>query len=227
MIENIQKEMVFPITIASFDVGPDDRLRLSAVLRYQQEAAERQLAPGGLGWQGLSEKGMAFVASRWHTCIERLPKMGEQVTLTTWHRERRGPRFFRCYDWRDAKGRVLLQGVMQFALVSVEDHRLLRGEEFDVFGLPDQPERRVDCDDPARWREPTMQEAGEFSVRWSDTDRNGHMNNTRYADLLCDALPGGMDGRQLTDVQLYFAGETLPGETLTLSAGRMRRAVCT
>ncbi len=219
MEQNIQKEIVFPVTVTSFDVGPDDRMRLSAVLRYQQEAGERQLAPGGLGWQALADKGMAFVASRWHARITRLPEMGESVMLTTWHRERRGPRFFRCYDWRDTDGRVLLQGVMQFALVAVADHRLLRGEEFDALGLPAQPERGVDCTDPTRWKEPPMAAAGEFLVRWSDTDRNGHMNNTRYADLLCDALPGGMDGRRLTDVELYFAGETLPGETLMLSAG--------
>ena len=219
MAKIIQSEIDLSVSVTSFDVGPDDRLRLSAVLRYQQEAAERQLTVGGLGWQGLAEKGMAFVASRWHTHITRLPEMGERVTLTTWHRERRGPRFFRCYDWRDAEGRVLLQGVMQFALVAVADHRLLRGEEFDVFGLPDQPARGVDCADPSRWKEPAMEAAGEFLVRWSDTDRNGHMNNTRYADLLCDALPGGMDGRRLTDVELYFAGETLPGETLMLSTG--------
>lgn len=219
MIQNIQNEMVLPVAVSTFDTGADDRLRLSAVLRYQQEAAERQLAPGGLGWQELVQKGIAFVASRWHTRITRMPCMGEEVFLTTWHRQRRGPRFFRCYDWRDGDGRVLLQGVMQFALVSTEDHRLLRGEEFDAFGLPEQPLRGVDCPDPARWKQPPLTAAGEFTVRWSDTDRNGHMNNTRYADLLCDALPGGMQGRRLLTADLYFAGESRLGDTLSLSAG--------
>ena len=218
MSQIIQNDYTMPIEITTFDVGADDRLRLSAVLRYQQEAAERQLEPGGLGWQGLAEKGIAFVTSRWHTVITRMPRMGERVTLTTWHRERRGPRFFRCYQWRDAEGQVLLQGVMQFALVAVEDHRLLRGEEFDALGVPPQPERRVDCADPGRWSQPALQPVGEFTVRWSDTDRNRHMNNTRYADLLCDSLPGGMDGRCLADVQLYFSGESRLGDTLTLCA---------
>lgn len=217
MAQTIQKEYQMPLEITSYDVGAENQLRLSAVLRYQQEAAERQLAPLGLGWSALVAQGMVFVTSRWHARVFRLPIMGEKVTLTTWHRERKGPRFLRCYEWRDEKGDLLLDGVMQFALVSVEGHRLLRGEEFDAFGLPALPERGVDCADPAKFRMPPLSPQWDMTVRWSHTDRNGHMNNTRYADLLCDALPDGM-GRPMADVQLYFAGESRPGEVITLSA---------
>ena len=217
MTQIIQKQYDMPLEITSYDVGAENRLRLSAVLRYQQEAAERQLAPGGMGWSALMTHGMVFVTSRWHARVFRLPTMGEKVTLTTWHRERKGPRFLRCYEWRDEQGDLLLNGVMQFALVSVEDHRLLRGEEFDVFGLPNQTQRTVDCADPGKFRMPTLTPCWDMTVRWSHTDRNGHMNNTRYADLLCDALPDGL-GRPLADVQLYFAGESRLGETISLSA---------
>ena len=92
----LPEQYTLPIEIASYDVGPDNRLRISGVLRYQQEAAERHIAPAGMGWNALMEKGMAFVASRFHCRINRLPEMGERVTLTTCHRERTGLRFFRC-----------------------------------------------------------------------------------------------------------------------------------
>lgn len=219
MSDIIQKEFVLPVEVTTFDVGADDRLRLSAVLQYQQEAAERQLAPGGLGWQALAEQGLAFVASRWHATIQRMPVMGERVTLTTWHRERRGPRFFRCYEWRDEQGELLLQGVMLFALVSVQEHRLLRGEEFDRFGLPSEPERDVACEDPGKLVVPTCSPVDTAVVRWSDTDRNGHMNNTRYADLLCDCLPPQAQGQPLHDIQLCFSRESLQGDRLVLSGG--------
>lgn len=211
----IQKEYDFPLTVASYDVGADDRLRLSAVLRYQQEAGERHLAPGGMGWNDLMTHGIAFVASRWRTQIHRLPSMGEAVTLTTWHRERKGPRFFRCYEWRDAQGALLIEGVMQFALVSVADHRLLRGAEFDVFGVEDQPHRTVSCGDPSRWTLPSMTDVDAYTVRRSDIDRNGHLNNTRYADLLTDVLPTDA----VSTIELQFAGECRLGDVITLAAG--------
>lgn len=213
----IPREYVLPVTVATYDVGPDDRLRLSAILRYQQEAAEQHLAPGGMSWNELMAHGIAFVASRWHVQLLRLPGTGERVTLTTWHRERKGPRFFRCFSWRDAAGEEIIRGVMQYALVSVEDHRLLRGDEFEQFGVMENPGRTVACDDPGKWRQPALAPAGTFTVRWSDTDRNGHLNNTRFADLACDALPEGLTGRQLADVQLYFAGEARMGDDVALS----------
>lgn len=219
MPNNIQTEYRFPIKIASYDVGESDRLRLSAVLRYQQEAAEQHLQPGGLGWKGLGAHGIAFVASRWHTTVRRMPLMEEEVTLTTWHRERKGPRFLRCYEWTDAAGQVLIQGVMQFALVAVEDHRLLRGDEFMRIAPLPEPERGVACADPQRFRLPELAPVGEYTVRRSDIDRNGHMNNTHYADLLWDFLPEDPAGRQPVDVQLHFAGESRLGDTLTMAAG--------
>lgn len=208
----IQKEYILPLVVASYDVGADDRMRLSAVLRYQQEAGERHLAPAGMGWTDLMSHGMAFVTSRWRTRIYRLPSMGEAVTLTTWHRDRKGPRFFRCYEWRDGEGNLLIEGVMQFALVSVTDHRLLRGNEFDVFGVADQPTRTVACGDPTRWTLPTLTTADTYTVRRSDIDRNGHMNNTRYADLLTDMLSTDA----VAELELQFAGECRLGDVIVL-----------
>ena len=216
MQQIIPREYVMPIKIASYDVGPNGKMRLSAVLRYQQEAGEQHLVGAGLGWQDMLKLGMVFVTSRWHVVIHRLPEM-ETVTLTTWHRDRKGPRFFRCYEWRDAEGNLLMEGVMQFALVSVESHRLLRGDEFmEIAPLPDHP-RGVACADPGRFAVTGTQPAGEYRVRWSDTDRNGHLNNTHYADLMLDYLPGERLEQDPVEVDLHFAGECLLGDTLTLA----------
>ena len=35
---------------------------------------------------------------------------------------------------------------------------------------------------------PNLELAGRRKLRYSDTDLNGHVNNTRYADFACDAL---------------------------------------
>ena len=212
----IQSEYTLPLKVASFDTDRTDRIRLSAVLRYQQEAGEQHLGPAGLGWRELADHGIAFVASRWHAAIHRLPKLEESVTVTTWHRDRKGPRFFRCYEWRDAEGNILIEGVMQFALVAVADHRLLRGDEFmELAPLPDTP-LGVNCADPGRFRLTDELESGIHTVRWSDIDRNGHMNNTRFADLMWDAVPEEWQDADPVDVELHFAGESRQGDTIAL-----------
>ena len=218
MSEIIPQEYQITLRVASYDVDSADRMRLSAVLRYQQEAGEQHLGLAGLGWRQLCDWGMAFVCSRWHAVVHRLPRMEETVTLTTWHRERRGPRFFRCYEWRDAEGNLLIEGVMLFALVDTVCHRLLRGDEFmELAPLPDS-QRQVSCSDTVRFVMKDAADAGTYEVHWSDIDRNGHMNNTRYADLMWDFMPAVWQDREPVDVQLHFAGESRMGDTLSLCA---------
>ena len=218
MTGGVKKEYRLPVTVATYDVGADAALRLSAILRYQQEAGDRHLTPGGMGWQALAQQNMAFVASRWCCRIRQMPRLGETLSLITWHRERRGPRFFRCYQWVDAAGRERLCGVMQFALVTADGHRLLRGDEFERFGVSDNRDHTVDCPDPARWPLPPLSPAGDYLVGRSDIDLSGHMNNTRYADLLCNALPEEAAARGVVQADFHFAGECRRGDTLTLAA---------
>ena len=54
--------------------------------------------------------------------------------------------------------------------------------------------------------------------RYSDTDLNGHVNNTRYADFACDALEMERLGpdRFLSSMQIGYLAECRPGEELLL-----------
>ncbi len=55
------------------------------------------------------------------------------------------------------------------------------------------------------------------TVRYSQADMNGHLNNSRYADLICDAIGlENMDGAYLSRLQIGYLSECLPGCTLTM-----------
>ena len=56
---------------------------------------------------------------------------------------------------------------------------------------------------------------------YSDTDINGHVNNTRYADFVCDALrlEGLPRSRFLSDLQIGYTAESRAGDVLTLEVG--------
>ena len=58
-------------------------------------------------------------------------------------------------------------------------------------------------------------------MRYSDTDVNGHVNNTRYADFACDAveMEDLAPDRFLAEMQIGYLAECLPGETLLLQVG--------
>ena len=67
-----------------------------------------------------------------------------------------------------------------------------------------------------------MAQADRRKLRYSDTDLNGHVNNTRYADFACDALEMEKLGprRFLSEMQIGYLAECRPGEELRLLTGR-------
>lgn len=218
MAYSVRPTFSWEFSISTFDAGQDRRLKPSSQLRLQQEVGERHFAEAGLGYQELYRQGMAFLLTRMNSRIFRAPELDERVTLRTWHRDTRGVQFFRCYQFLDERGELLIDSVTAFALVDVESHRLLRPGVFERFGLGEQPERRSDCPDPVKWKAPSpLEPAGERLVRWSDIDYNGHINNAVYADIACDALPGGMAGRRATGLSIAYLHEAVEGEALTLA----------
>ena len=61
------------------------------------------------------------------------------------------------------------------------------------------------------------EELGTHRAVYSRCDRNGHMNNTVYADLICDALPLEVwRTHTVTDVILYYHKEVPMGESTRL-----------
>lgn len=216
----VKKDYRWNTHIASFDAGKDRLLRPSNQLKLQQEVGELHFGEGGLGFAELYRHGLAFVLTRLNSVIHCAPVLAEPVIVETWHRDNRGVQFFRCYRFLDQSGNVLIESVSAFALVDVETHKLLRPSRFDEFGVPCQPDRSCGCPDPVKWHAPgQLSPAGEFLVGWSQTDWNHHLNNTVYADLLCDYLPGGMDGRRITSFSIQYAAEAREGDRLNLYHG--------
>ena len=95
---NLPSEYIWDYQICTYDVGPNSQLRLSNLLRLQQEAGERHLAEGQLAYQNLAKMGMAFLVVRANLQIERLPRTGEKVKVCTWHRGEQGAAFYRCFQ---------------------------------------------------------------------------------------------------------------------------------
>ena len=208
-----------PLTVPTYDTGPSRCLRLSALLRWQQEIGEQHVLPFGLDWESLATQGIAFVLARGGGVIHRLPTSGERVTLETWSDRLQGVQFYRGYRLVDAAGECLTESMAAFALVDVNTHRLCRPPQglFDV--LP-TGHRDTGCPDPAALKNlPPMTTVGEWTVRHSAVDFNRHLNNTVYADLMMDFLPADVRAGTPTAYTLHYQNEAREGDTLTMQYG--------
>lgn len=62
----------------------------------------------------------------------------------------------------------------------------------------------------------------ERKLYYSDTDVNGHLNNTRYVDLACDAAELHLrpSGVFLQELEISYVDECFAGETISLYRGK-------
>ena len=119
-------------------------------------------------------------------------------------------------------GRPVWEAVSTWVLADAATHKLARMGRITEFqgtdGGPLCKERTL-----SRVRLPdTMEHADSRAMHYSDTDVNGHVNNVRYVDFLCDALHMERLGpsRFVSSLQVGYLAECMAGETIELYTGQ-------
>lgn len=203
------------------DIDGHGMCKASALLNHLQDAATLAAEAGGFHREMLMERYGAFwmLARSWYR-LDRPLRFEDQMTVRTWHRGDRGAMMYRDYDIY-ADGQLVGESVSGWVLASLEGHKLMRlssvtelagtggGELCKTMTLSKLhcPEELVQVE-----RRP---------MRYSDSDLNGHVNNTRYADFACDAVEMDRleEDRFLASMQIGYLAECRPGEQLDIQSG--------
>ena len=196
--------------------------RPSAVLGLLQEAATQAAGAIHLSGPEIRDRYHAFwMLARIRYQLSRPLLWNEPVTVKTWHRGGRSAVMYREFDIL-AGGELVGQALSAWVLAGLDSHKLLHLDTVGEIG--DTSGGSLCRSDVLRKLRLTgaLTPAGERRLGYSDTDINGHVNNTRYADFLCDALELEDVGRGkfVSQLQLCYLGECLGGETIRLQTGR-------
>ena len=199
-------------------------LRPTALMAYLEDAGAAEMAAFPPSNADLRARGMGFVTSRLVIRIHGEIREGMELTLETWATDSRGLSFNRCY--RVLCGEAVMAEVYSvWALLHFGEGRLMRVSELEPIG--GEPEPPLALDLPMRVRIPAlgeMERVAERPVYYSDTDRNGHFNNTKYLNMLCDFLPD-FDGRTLRGIHISYVNEAPLADTLAVYTARAEDTV--
>jgi acyl-ACP thioesterase len=116
---------------------------------------------------------------------------------------------------RDKEGNELLRLISLWVLMDLNSRAMiLPGKSgVEVTGTL----RGTELTTPRAIATRTMEQSMERTVLFSDVDRNGHMNNTRYLDWALDLLPSPFhEGRTLREFTVCYMTESREGQTLSL-----------
>lgn len=205
--------------ISSRDVDGFARCRPSALLCHLQEAATLAAEHGNFGRSLVYDQYGAFwmLARMWYR-LERPLMMGEDLRIETWHRGGKGATMYRDYNLFIGDTWVG-EGVAAWVLASLDNHKLLRLSSIPELANTDGGEKNKTIT-LSKLRIPeTLTYIESRPMRYSDTDINGHVNNTRYADFVCDVLQAQclQADMFLQEMQLGYLAECKPGDVLRLS----------
>ena len=205
-------------TIEPFEVDRFGRAKASMLLRFAQEVAGHHSDFLGLSYDSLAEKGLFWAVIRNKISISRLPRLGETITLETWPMPTTRTAYPRSTVAYDAQGNEVFRSVSLWILMDRKSRAMVLPGKCDV--IVDGILRGGELSAPRSLAPKALENAQTRAVRFTDLDRNGHMNNARYLDWIDDLLPSGFhEGHPMKELTLCYLNEALEGQTLTTHYG--------
>ncbi len=167
--------------VRSTDVTPSGRLRLDALARYLQNAAEDDVADAG------QLSSIVWLVRRCAIAVRAFPVMGDRLTLRTFC-SGTGPRWAERTTTLGGERGDELQAVAIWAAVSRADGRpMAPGQEFEkIYG--EAAQGRVVSARLSHTRPEGIQTSRPWPLRATDFDTAGHVNNAVHWAAAEDVL---------------------------------------
>ena len=209
-----------PLYVQNFEISDNvvdcyGRLKPSMILFFAQEIAGQHCNELQVDYETLASRRMFWAVTRHRVQVTRLPLRGEKIRVETWPMPTTRVAYPRSMVAYDEQGNECFRSISLWVLMDLDKRSMilpgksgisvqgsLRGNELDTptglvpAELTNQVSRRV-C--------------------FTDLDRNGHMNNTRYLDWIDDLLPSLFHKEhQVREFTVCYLSEALEGNMLGL-----------
>ena len=189
------------------------RLKPSMLLYLAQEMAGGHCRELKADYETLAKHRLFWAVSRHKVVVSRLPRSGETIHLETWPMPTTRVAFPRSMAAYDEAGSELFRTISLWVLMDLDTRKMvLPGQSpIGVAGTI----RGMELPSPGGLVPKPLANSRSRTVCYSDLDRNGHMNNTKYLDWIGDLLPSPFHAEHtLREMTLCYTSEALEGQEL-------------
>ncbi len=208
----------------TYNVDIARRGSIAGILREFQEAGYINMNLAKPGYSELLDEGTALMLSRMDIIVYDSPMLEEDLEIQTWVCDEENPVVTKRFYSMHREGRRIAAGHSIWALVNLNDRKLLRTSTVDFSNYNSGP-----CEElfPGKFRVPKqlgarMRTIDEHPVALRDCDYNGHMNNTYYLDLLCNYIPELYENGAyfVNKARIHYSKEAQLGELITINCAK-------
>ena len=202
-------------TLSDLHLDCHRRLKPSVLLYFVQEVSSKHAAMLGSDWETLADKNLFWAIIRHKVQITRMPEAGETITLETWPMPTTRVAYPRATVAYDENGNELFRTVALWVLMDLQTRAMVLPGKSGVIvnGLI----RGKELDIPPSILPKTLENHVVRTVGYTELDRNGHMNNTRYLDWVDDLLPAAFhQDHPMKEILLCYLTEAREGQQIRL-----------
>ena len=208
------------LKIRAFDVDANNRLKVSTIFDYFQDAASNHAEELKVGYTELIPKGFFWVLSWVRLEIISYPKFMEDVKIQTWGKKQYKLYSMRHFFMMDIHDNVLCKATTAWLFLDAKSLRpkimpqlfpdvIFLEEKSAVDELPDKFQNI-----------PHTEIIFSKKINYSDIDLNKHVNNAKYVEFLNDCYDDEYhNSHHLKALIASFLSEAKFGDTLQISKG--------
>lgn len=177
--------------IRTYEIDSRKQATVTALVKLMHETAMQNVIDMKLSVWDLEPRQISWVLMKKYVNIDRLPRLGEKITVETYPAGFEKFFTFRDYKVYDAGGRLIAHSGSTWLLMDTLIRRMTRIPDF-ILEYGPAIETYGDFLPRPQGKLPAMERVDHrlgFRVYWHDLDFNQHLNNTYYVQWMLEAVP--------------------------------------
>ncbi len=207
------------LKIHSYDVDFRKHATVQAMSRAFLEAAWNHAEHLGIGYVELAKQNRFWVLARLFVQVDKYPRWGDTLELTTWPRASSSAFALRDFEIFDPAGTRAAAGSSSWLVLDADTHRPQRVDKL-LARIPTPVSRMAVGRDPKKLSSAELAEAVlTTTVRYSDIDVNQHVNSAQYIGWLLDSYSVDFHrSHALRTLEVNYVSETLWADAISVLA---------
>lgn len=217
---DIKKEFEQTMVVTQNECDLNERMRLAALLRRVQQISTDHCTNLGITAEDYQRTHSGFLLAKMSVEVYEDIKVSDEIRLLTHPGIAQKAIYPRYTEIFHKDGRLAAAVDARWILVDTESKRILRKAPEDLpitFGND-----TVTMHDITIPKVKDAEKQGEVKVTYSRCDINRHLNNTEYADIICDYLPLELIcEKRAKKLNISYHNEALLGDVVSIFTKEM------
>lgn len=206
------------ITVAQYECDLNARMSIGSILRQSQQISTDHCDSVGAVFSVFEENNVAFLLAKISVEINCDITARDVLHMITSPTAPQKASFHR-YTTAMLRGETAFAVDARWILIDRADKRILRTAPESIFLPFDEGTSK---EHNIRITKAETTHVLDITATYSRTDINMHMNNTKYADCICDALPQSeIQNRRICKFVIHYHRELQFGDTMSVGTAKL------